>query len=500
MTNNPLKANEILKLIHTKKSDYWEQVRVKTTLNLFHRAAKDVPAYGNFLKKNKIDHQKITTLEAFQKVPTIDKKGYLKQYPFEQLCWGGSLKKPIVYTATSGSTGEPFYFVRQEQLDWQYSVITELFLNLNKENLKKPTLVIVCFGMGVWIAGVITYKAYEMTAIRNSYPISIITPGINKKDIFNALRNLAPKYEHVIITGYPPFVKDILDEAVSEGIDLKKINLRFHFAAEAITENFRDYLSKTSGMKIPYLDSFSIYGSADIGAMAFESVTSILIRRLAMKNKELFFDIFSPINKTPTLAQFIPNFINFEEVNGQILLSGDSAIPLIRYNIGDNGGVFSFAEIKNKLAKYGIDIYGEAKKLGLESSIIELPFVFVYERSDLSVSFYGLNIYPEWLRDALLDADMDKYLTGKFTLVSNFDKNQNQELKIFLEKKKNAYLSESVKKTINEKIISTLLANSSEYRELLNKIDSKAYPNLEFVNNGDQNYFPSGSKHKWVRK
>jgi len=36
----------------------------------------------------------------------MTKKDYLRQYPLEKLCWDGSLKKSLVFTATSGSTGE----------------------------------------------------------------------------------------------------------------------------------------------------------------------------------------------------------------------------------------------------------------------------------------------------------------------------------------------------------------------------------------------------------
>lgn len=495
--NNSSKAHEILSQIYTKKSDYWSSVGQKMSLDLFKKAAEKVPAYKKFLNENNINCEKIKSWEDFKSLPIIDKKDYLKKFAFEELSWEGDLNKPLIYTSTSGSSGEPFYFVRQEQLSWQCSVIKQLFLNQAITNPKEETLVVVCFAMGVWIGGLLTYKAFELAAIRENLPISIITPGISKKDIFNALKNLAPKYKNIIITGYPPFIKDIIDDAFAEGIDLKKTNIKFQFAAEAITESFRDYLAKKTKINNLYLDTFSIYGSADIGAMAFETTTGILIRRLALKNKDLFNDIFSPINKTPTLAQFIPHFINFEEVHGQIVLTGNSAMPLIRYSIGDHGGVFTFAEVEKKFKQHGIDIYEEARKLGVEKYISQLPFVFVYERSDLSISFYGLNIYPEWFRDVLLENDS---LTGKFTLVTSFDKNQNQVLNIFIEKKKNVDLDISSREMIAKTIVSTLTANSSEYRELQNKIGKKAYPKLEFVDNGDVNYFAPGTKQKWVRK
>ena len=83
-------------------------------------------------------------------------------------------------SSTSGSTGEPFYFPRNEQLDWEYSILAEMFLRNSSYNYKEPTLIIVGFGMGVWIRGLLTYKSSEIAFQRWHYPISIITRGINK--------------------------------------------------------------------------------------------------------------------------------------------------------------------------------------------------------------------------------------------------------------------------------------------------------------------------------
>ena len=106
---------------------YWNRERERKALRLFHAVAYRVPAYRDFLKKNKVVPERIRTFKDFELVPPISKKTYLREYPLEKLCWDGSLKKPLVFTATSGSTGEPFYFPRNEKLDWEYSILVELF-------------------------------------------------------------------------------------------------------------------------------------------------------------------------------------------------------------------------------------------------------------------------------------------------------------------------------------------------------------------------------------
>ena len=490
--------NEIIQLISKRKSGYWMRKRETCSLDLFHTAAKQVPAYADFLKINSINPKNILNWKDFQKVPPVNKDNYLRMYKLADLCWGGNLKNPGVLTATSGSTGEPVYFLRNDNLDWQYSVILESFLKRNKISTTEPTLVVVCFGMGLWIAGIITYKAFELAAQRNHYPLSIITPGINKRDIFNALRNIASQYKQIIFAGYPPFIKDIIDGADELNIDLKKFSIRILFAAEAISEEYRDYVVEKTGISDYNKDIINIYGSADIGAMAFETGLPIWVKRRSIKDNKLFNNVFSPINKTPTLAQFIPDFINFEEVGGELLLTGDSSVPLIRYAIGDHGGVFSFNELKTKFEKHGINIEAEMKNDGSADLINELPFVYVYERKDLSATFYGLLIYPEWIKPTFFETKIRDLVSGKFVLITRYDVNSNQFLEVNIELKKGVRATDKVEKMILERIVNQLQKVSSEYRELLNNLKEKAYPRLKLWQTEDLTYFTPGIKQKWV--
>jgi phenylacetate-CoA ligase len=480
-------TDKIKYLTKHKKSGYWKQIQEKISLQLFHDAAEKVPAYKNFLSLNNINHKKIISFSDFQKVPVVTKKNYLSKNLLADLAWEGKLTQPLVYTATSGTSGDPTFFMRTNTLDWQYSLIIEQFLESSKIDLKKPILVIDCFGMGLWIAGLITYKAFEITAIRKNYPLSIITPGINKREILNILRFLAPQYEQIIFTGYPPFLKDIFDEVRKEKIQLKKYIIKILFAAEAITEPFRENIAKQCGIKDVYRDIINVYGSADIGAMAVETLLGTLIKRLTMQNKP------------GTLAQYNPLFINFESVNGEIILTGNSALPLVRYAIGDKGAVYDYNAVEDITKKHRLSLQKEIFRRKIGDSISELPFVYIYERVDLSTTFYGMWIYPAWLKNSLLVYPVSKYLTGKFTLITKFDFSQNQYLEINLELKKNKKISLKIKRLILEKIVYSLRTSSSEYRELSDKLCSKAWPRLVFWQYESNVHFKPGGKQKWVK-
>jgi len=486
--------------IRTMDSQSWMHLRARNTLTLFRDVAKRVPAYRDFLKKNGIYAEDIRTREDFEKLPTTNKTGYLKKYTLTDLCWDGTLARPAVFSSTSGSTGEPFYFQRIPNLEEEYSILAELFLGngANLPGLKNPTLVIIGFGMGVWIGGTLTYRAFDI-ASRRSYPVSILPAGVNKIEILKALHDLAPSFKQTIIIGYPPFVKDIIDEAEFEGIDLKVLNIRLLFAAEAFSEHFRDYLALKVGMKNVYRDTLNIYGTADIGAMAFETPTAILIRRLAMKNKEIYSRIFGDIQKTPTLAQYNPSFVSFEAPKGEILLTGYSAVPLIRYAVGDRGGVHTYDELRAIFSEFGVNLGKEAKQHNVP--IYELPFVYVYERSDLATTLYGLQIYPEYLRDVMISDLIQRYCTGKFQIATKYDAKENQYLEINIEQKRDIdIIPKAFIKKAEGTIKMTLKEKSSEFRELSTFVNGRPLFKLVFRTLGDPEYFPSGIKQKWVKK
>jgi phenylacetate-CoA ligase len=466
-------------------------------LDLFRRASGNVRAYRKFLEASGIDRNKIKAPVDFQLVPITSKGNYLRNYALDELCWEGTLERTLTFTCTSGSTGEPVYFPRDGALDAQASWVHELFYNYRADR-RTPSLVLVCFGMGVWIGGLLTFQAFKLMGERG-YPVSILTPGINKQEIFKALRLIAPHFESTIIVGYAPFVKDIVDEAPSHGIDLATLRPRFIFAAEAFTERFRDYIAKRAGVRDIFLDTVNIYGSADLGAMAFETPLSILMRRLALKRPSLFRDVFSSLKKMPTLAQYNPDFIHFESKEGTLLLSGDSALPLLRYDIGDRGGVWSFDEMVELFSRHRIDILKEAAKKGFSRNVLKLPFVFVHERSDFSTTLYGLKVYPENIKDAFLEKTLCDELTGKFTIISRFDRRQNQFLEVHIELRQGRSQSTALFQETLLQVVKHFREKNAAFRELANSLGKRAWPRLIFWPHEDPRYFKPGIKQPWVK-
>lgn len=471
----------------------------KRSVDLFQQAAKNIKGYKDFLAQNYIDPKDIKTPKDYVDVPITNKENYLRAYPLFDLMWKEDLERPLLFCSTSGSTGEPYYFPRSEELSRQYSVLIENYL---KQGQKKPgkTLVIIGFGMGVWIGGIITLRAFEIAGNRMKTPLSILPTGYNKPEIFKALKKLAPDFDQTILIGYPPFIKEIIDDSKRKNIPLDELNIRLLFAAESFTETFRDYICEKAGVKNPLLDTLNIYGTADIGAMAYETPLSILIRRLSAKNKKLFKDIFGQIEKTPTLAQYNPDFIEFEEADSEILLSGNSALPLIRYAVGDNGGVVSYSQMAGIFTENGKDLEKEINKAGISNFAKKQPFVYVYERKDFSVSLHGINLYPEFVKEALLDKKLVDHITERFTMITRYDRGQNQYIEINLELQEKSAPTVELE-TLSKKLIgSKLIEKSSEFAEISKTKNSDKFLSVVFWPNSHPRYFKPGIKQKWVQE
>lgn len=491
------RSTAIRKKVATSAPNTSEGTSEPHILRLFRRMTAEVPAYKKFLKARSFNPTSVKNALDTQRIPTMSKDSYLRAHPYKELFWDGALAIPHVMTSTSGSTGEPFYFARSHSVDEQSALIHERFFMQSTLSKTKPTLVVVCFGMGVWIGGLITYQAFQLLGKRG-HPISVITPGINKSEIFKTLRLLAPQYDQLIFAGYPPFIKDILDEAAEAGISLKKFKIGIVFAAEAFTEHFRDYIAKAAHIKNPMLDTMNIYGTAELGTMAAETPLSILIRRLAIDKPKLFEDIFGPIRKTPTLAQFIPKFTSFEDVGGELFVSGDSAMPLLRYKLGDNGGVRTFAQIEAVMRNHSVDLKGAMNAAEIETSLAKLPFVFVYERSDLSTTLYGLQIYPETIREVLLDPAFNPFVTGRFALVQKYDDTHDQYLEINIELRHDKEASPTFSSHLTAEIVKNLMLKNGEFKELHKFLGERATPHLVFWPHEDPTYFRRDIKQKWV--
>lgn len=497
------RASALLQELKTKPEDFWIERGERDALALFHEMASRIPAYRDFLKKNNTEPATIKTTKDFKRIPIANKENYLLTYPLEALCWDGEFKqKQWVIASTSGSTGEPFYFPRTSFQDRQFELTAELVFLDYFEIDKKSTLFIDCFALGVWIGGMFSYQAVKYLADRGDYQITIIAPGADKIETLKAIKGLGHRFEQIILGGYAPLVKDLIDDGMDAGIDWSHYDMKYFFAAEGYTEGYRDYIVEKGGVRNPHTGTINHYGTADLGTMSHETPLSVLARRFAVKDADLYHDVFSETDRLPTLTQFIPELYFFEQVDGRLLCSGRGGLPLVRYDLKDRGNVYTLQKFLNIYTRCGIDLLREAKEAGINHTIWQLPFVYVAERTDFTINIYSVNVFPESIRKALEDAELQKSLTGKFTMRVGYNEEQNQYFEIHIELRPTARESDELRENAYRSITEWLNKENSEWRDFWANegIRRKIAPKIILWPYQDPKHFKPGAKQKWVKK
>ena len=92
----------------------------------------------------------------------------------------------------------------------------------------------------------------------------MIAPGIDVATILENIADLGPCYEQIVLVGYPPFLKDVLDQAPSP---VTSKDLRILMAGREHLEAWRDYILKRIGKEGKADHACLIYGTADAGIM-----------------------------------------------------------------------------------------------------------------------------------------------------------------------------------------------------------------------------------------
>ncbi|HET9932116.1 MAG TPA: phenylacetate--CoA ligase family protein, partial [Polyangiaceae bacterium] len=260
-------------------------------LKLFHDVAANVPAYAKFLAARGVDPRAVQTAEDFARLPSTSKAEYHKAYPLAELCRDGNLSACDFLSVSSGSTGEPTLWPRFASDEYGTARRFEQVLLDGFEASSKRTLGVVCFSLGSWVGGMYTTFACRSLALKG-YPLTLVTPGNNRAEILRVVRALAPSFEQVVLFGYPPFLKDVIDAGRADGLDWSRVPTRLVMAGEVFSEEWRALVCERLGGVDPALHTASLYGTADGGVLANESPVSVRIRRLLAEHpaaaRELF--------------------------------------------------------------------------------------------------------------------------------------------------------------------------------------------------------------------
>lgn len=462
-------------------------------LELFKQAAHRVPAYKDFLRKNKIDPDTICTEKDFLSIPPINKENYIRAYPLKELSWDGTLSQATYISSSSGSTGIPFYWPRG---NIQNDAAGEIFRNINEnifDTKKESTLFVNLFALGTWIAGLEFYNAAKFVSDSGN-DLTILTPGIEKNVAVDAIKKLAPSFTKIILAGYPPFIKDVLEYGAQEGIDWKKYDVRLCTAGEPFSELWRDRVLETIGRVGSFSTLINVYGMAEVGIVGHETPHSIFLRRSASTIPTLK-QLFSHEGNIAALYQYDPLARYFEvgEKN-TLMLTANAGLPLIRYNTRDQGGLIQQHELQTVL-----DPEQQRALKSTTKSSWDLPYVYLHGRRDLSLTFYALNVYVENIKHCLESFKGAHELSGLFIMRVGHTKNMDQQFELLVELGHKTTPVHTTPKALVKHVTQTLQTINTEYAKLYSVLGTAAAPKVVVVVYGDLDTIP-GRKHRWVKR
>ncbi len=379
-------SNFVSTPLDTLLKKHLETSTASTVLALFHDVATHVPAYKAFLTEQGIDPATIQSLADFQNIRAIAKENYISRYPLADLCRNGQLSQCDMIAASSGSTGKPTFWPRFFSDELQIATRFEQIFHDSFYADSKRTLAVICFTLGTWVGGMFTTNCCRYLASKD-YPITVITPGNNKAEILRVVQELGSGFEQVVLLGYPPFLKDVIDTGIASGVQWQQYHIKLVMAGEVFSEEWRSLVAERIGASNPCYDFASLYGTADAGVLGNETPLSICIRRFLAQTPDAAKALFGE-SRLPTLVQYDPISRFFEVQDNTLLFSGNNGIPLVRYNILDTGGIVSYDAMLEFLAQWGFDPLKDNNICVATQptrGIRLLPFVYVFGRSNFTV-------------------------------------------------------------------------------------------------------------------
>jgi phenylacetate-CoA ligase len=464
-------------------------------LALFHEAAAEVPAYRDLLRTHGIDPAAVQDRDAFVRLPVLTKEGYVARHPLAARCRGGDLTTCDFVAVSSGSTGEPTLWPRFVSDELAVAIRFEQVFHDAFEADRRRTLAVVCFPLGTWVGGMFTASCLRHLAVKG-YPVTTVTPGNQRAEIFRVVRALAPMFEQTVLLGYPPFLKDVVDAGLAEGIGWSALGVKLVLAGEVFSEEWRALMAERAGLARPFHDSASLYGTADGGVLGNETPLSVCIRRFLAERPDAARALFGEA-RLPTLVQFDPWVRWLEEHDGRLLFSADNGVPLVRYDIGDSGGIVPYATLVARLRDLGLDAEAEVRREGARG-VRPLPFAYVFGRSHFAVSYYGANVFPETVSIGLEQPETRGWVTGKFVMEVKEDADRDRRLEIAVELAPGAEASDARADAAADAIVTALRRLNSEFASYVPP--DRQRPRVTLWPAGHPAYFPPGVKHRYARK
>lgn len=449
----------------------------------FEQTARKVPAYRAFLAERGFPRRLDVRngLEAaILTIPEMDKDSYIKRWSIPERSRGGRLpRRGVIVDESSGSSGTPTSWVRGPRERMATRQILQLGYTNTASSMEHPPFVLNAFSLGAWATGMnVTTSLTDVSMIKSIGP--------DKNKIIQTMREFGTDYTYVILS-YPPFLKALFDD---DRLDWSQYDIVAAFGGEGISESMRDHILKVAH------SAYGSYGASDLEInLALETDLSVELRRAIAAHPELAKRISkrAEYGVLPMIFQFNPfNYLIETNAAGELLVTiarSENLNPRVRYNIHDRGHVLRLRDLEPVLRELGLGGIMRKKQL-------DLPLLFHYGRSDLSVDFNGAVIGPDSLRDVINAHDLLLGLVENHRLISFEDEHGDRQLHLAIQLIEGRDPSELDGRALAAQIFAELRKANGDFNNAVLTSADAALPTLAFYRFREGPFRGDGSKLK----
>lgn len=310
------------------------------------------------------------------------------------------------------------------------------------------------------------------------------------RSLFQIAEQANQEKQQIILTGYPPFLKDIVTEAQKrlniEGYTFKDLSVIGIVGGQAISEAMRDQLIKDGFHKI-----YSSYGASDLDInLGIESDYEISVRKIIENNQDVKTELFGKNKGLPMVFHYDPMNYHVEcDDTDELIFTcarNDRSSPRIRYDVGDKGRVISASSLEAVLEKH---------RFFLPKPRTNLQYMFIWGR-DAMVIFRGANLEFTELERAITN----HVALENISLKKAFYKVDDDRFEIWVELKEGVAFPSSDEMSLHARqLFCNLAEHNQDFRWQLDKLQgTNPLPTLRFYKHGQSPISDAGGHRKQV--
>jgi len=433
-------------------------------LRIAQDAAAHVPAYAAFLRRAGYDPTRLNASADFHDLPVMDKDTYLARYPVEQRSHRGDVGQAHFVTLSSGSSGAATLWPRWPAQDSAMVAAFEAVLQEHFRIRERRTLLVIGIPIGAWVAGTLMVAVGQRLFSHPGIEGTVVTPGPDPEVVLDLVEQLSSQYDQTIFTGTALPV--ILAEGARRGIHWPALNAGAMMGGEWLSQERRERILEGLGRDPDRLEGFvGLFVSAEAGGLiGYETHLCLLLRRLCIQNPALARALFGS-EVLPSFHQYDPGHAFLEVEAGEILLTKHGAVPLIRYNTHDCGGLLTIEAVVQCCRDYGYDLVAELQARGLgPEALCPRPILYVFGRSE-AVIIQRANVSVQHVAHILEGNELYASTSGNFELGASTDADGRATLQVAVELRDAVEATDALRSRFETQIVQGLLAVNSEFRD-----------------------------------